>query len=149
MTLAVFMFFMSLWGGDFSERELVISRKYTSGVGSNIQFRLDNELPYPQRGFEFDTTVSRGFYNAAKTGDLIRSPLTGYLKLVRDGRTVTRYFSQDFVVPALFSFVALLPIVVFLKLGPSPYRRVLLILVCFVEALIIGASLYGLFVPCC
>lgn len=147
--MSALTFFMALRGGSFSDRELVVSRKYTSESGSLTQFRLSSELPYPQRGFTYDTTVSRAFYDAARTGDSLRSPLTGYLKLVREGRVVARYFSQDFVVPAVYSSVALLPVVVFLKLERSPLRRVILTVVGLGEVIVIGAFLYGLFAPCC
>ena len=146
--LAAIMF-MALRGGSFSERELVVSRKYTSVSGSLTQFRLSSELPYPQRGFTYDTTVSRAFYDAAKTGDSFRSPWTGYFKLVRDGRTVARYFSQEFVVPAVYSFVALLPVVAFLRLERLPLPRVVLTVVGLIEVVVIGAFLYGIFAPCC
>src|SRR5207249_3391921 len=112
-------------------------------------FRLSSERPYPQRGFTYDTTVSRAFYDAAKTGDSLRSPWTGYLKLVRDGRVVARYFSQEFVVPAVYSFVAFLPVAAFLRLERMRLPRVILTVVGLIEVVIIGAFLYGMFVQCC
>jgi hypothetical protein len=147
--LSVLTFFVALRGGSFSDRELVVSRKYTSESGSLTQFRLSSELPYPQRGFTFDTTVSRSFYDAATTGDTLRSPLTGYLKLVREGRVVGRYLSRKFVVPFVYAVVALLPGVAFLKLERLPLGRVCLSVVGVIEVGVIGAFLYGLLAPCC
>jgi hypothetical protein len=149
LILAALTFFMALRGGSFPDRELVVERKYISESGSLTQFRLSSELPYPQRGFTYDTTVSRSFYEAAKTGDRLRSPLTGYLKLVRDGRVVGRYFSQEFVIPFVYSVVALLPAVAFVKMERLPFRRVVLPIVALIEVAVIGAFLYGLFAPCC
>jgi hypothetical protein len=147
--LSVLTFLMALRGGSFSDRELIVSRKYTLESGSLTQFRLSSELPYPQRGYTYDTTVSRTFYDAAKTGDNLRSPLTGYLKLVREGGVVARYFSQEFVVRFVYAVVALLPVVAFLKLEHLPLPRLSLSVVGLIELVIIGAFLYGLFAPCC
>src|SRR5689334_13930343 len=126
LMLAALTFFMALRRGSFSDRELVVERKYISESGSLTQFRISSELPYPQRGFTYDTTVSKSFYDAARTGDSLRSPLTGYLKLVREGRVVARHFSQDFVVPFVYTSVALLPLVAFVKTEHLRLRRVIL-----------------------
>lgn len=149
MVLSALTFLVALCGGSFSDRELVVSRKYTSESSSLTQFRLSSELPYPQRGFTYDTAVSRSFYDAATTGDTLRSPLTGYFKLVREGRVVSRYFSRKFVVPFVYAIIALLPVVAFLKLERLPLGRVCLSVVGVIEVAVIGAFLYGLFAPCC
>ena len=147
--LAALIFFRNLHGGSFSERELVVADKYTTEAGSETQFRLKGELPYPQRGFTYDTTVSRSFYDATKTGDRLRSPFSGYLTLNREGRVVARYFSQEFVIPAVYSFVALLPIASFLNWGRLRLRRAILVVIGLIEVAVIGLFLYGTFVPCC
>jgi len=145
VALAGLTFFMGLFGGSFSQPQLIVSQKYTN----EIQFRLMSEVPYPQRGFTFDTTVSRAFYDAAETGDELSSPLTGYFKLVRDGRIVARYFSPDFIAPAVYSFVALLPAVAFLRLDRLWFRRFVLPVLGLIEAAVMVAFLYATFASCC
>ena len=140
--LAGFMFWMALLGGSFPDRELVITRKYVSGT----QFRIYGESLKP--GFAYDTTVSRGFYDTAQAGDHLHSPLGRYLRLVRDGRTIKRYFSDDFVFPASYTLAALAPLVVFSKPETFPFRSVVWPIVGILEGVIVGMTIIGLFMPC-
>jgi hypothetical protein len=144
---AALTFYFALSCGGFIGREFIISGKNAVEMRSRTQFRLYCEAPYPQRG-TYNATVSRAFYDAAKTGDSIRSPLTGYLKLMRDGRVVARHFSQEFVIPAVYSSVALLPLVAFLTVGRSPLPRVVPAVLGLIEVVVVGVFLYGILLPC-
>lgn len=148
LALATIMF-MTLLGGSFSEPELVVSQKSTSGSGLNTRFGISCELPFPQRGATYNLGVSRTFYDTARTGDSLRSPLVGYLKLVRNGEVLARHFSQDFIVPAAYSAIALLPLLSFLRLRNILAKRIALPFLVTVELAVIGVFLYGTFVPCC
>jgi hypothetical protein len=139
--LAVLMFCIGLLGGSFSDQELVVTRKYVSGA----QFRIYSESVRP--GFAYDTMVSGAFYDVAQPGDRIRSPLCGYLRLVRDGRTIRRYFSDDFIFPAAYALAALFPSVVFIKSESLPLPKLILPIVAVLEGAILAMFLIGLFVP--
>ena len=141
--LGVLTLFAQVRGNVISGRELIVSSKYTSESGSGLQFRISSELQYPQRGLTYDTSVSRPFYDAAKTGDGLRSPVGGYLKLMRDGRVVARYFSKELIVPAVYALVALLPAVVFLRSERWPMRRVLMSVVGVLEIVVIGVIVHA------
>jgi hypothetical protein len=147
--IAAFMFSRLSMSTPSFKQELEISQKYISDSGPERQYRLLNELPFPQRGSSYDTAVSRDFYEAAQAGDKIRSPLPGYLQLVRDGRVVGRYVSDEVVFPYAFSVGALLPLVSFWKPAAVPVRRILFLIVGMLEVLVVGMFLYGTFLSCC
>ena len=135
------MFCFELLGGDFSDHELVVTRKYVS----ETQFRIYSESL--KSGFAYDTTVSHGFYDVVHTGDRIRSPLRGYLKLIRDGQTIGRYFSDDFVFLAIYTLVGLFPLVVYIKPETLPFRKVVFPVMAVLEGVIISLFFIGLFSP--
>jgi hypothetical protein len=123
-----------------------VIRKYTENSGSQTQFRLDCGL---KSGGEYNSTYSKSFYDIAKLGDQLRFPLTGMTELVRDGHVIKYNFSEDFVFPTVFTLLALLPGVVFVRRDRLPIPRVIYIILGSIEVLIIGGALVGTFMPCC
>lgn len=141
--LATADFCVALFLNDFPHHEqLVIKRKYVSGVA----FRIDSESLKP--GLAYDTPVSRGFYEATHTGDYLRSPFQGCLRLIRDGRTIRLYFSDDAVSEVAYALAALVPLVVFVKPKTFHFRGVVWSAVAILEGVIIGMTIFELFLPC-
>jgi hypothetical protein len=124
----------------------VVIRKYTTTSGSLVQFRLDCGL---QSGGEYNSAYSRRFYDSAKVGDHLQFPLHGYTRLVRDGQTVGRDFSEDLIFPVAYSFIALLPSILFIRVDRLRYRRLLYGFAGVIEVAVIGLIAYSLFAPCC
>lgn len=146
LALAAFMLIPLLADTLFTRGGGVITRKYTERSGPITQFRLDCRL---NRGGGYDCPYSQGFYEVAKAGDQLEFPLTGITLLVHDGHVIKYNFSEEFVFPTMFAFVALLPSIVFVRGGRLPYERVIYILLGLIEVLIIGGMLAGTFLACC
>src|ERR1017187_381617 len=120
----------------------VIIRKYVSASGSATQFRLDCQL---DAGREYDSVYSHHFYDVAKVGDHLQFPLEGYKRLVRDGKTIKRDFSEELIVPVVFSLIALLPSIVFVRAGWLALRRSFGCIAAIIMTTVIGFSVAGMF----
>ena len=123
----------------------IVIRKYTTPPGSLIQFRLDCGL---QSGGEYNAVYSRRFYDSAKVGDHLQFPVQGYTRLMRDGQIVGRNFSEDLIFAVAYSFIALLPSILFIRVARLPYHRLLYVFAGVIEVAVIGFFAYSLFAPC-
>ena len=137
---------MNVSQNTFAKGGGIVIRKYTTASGSPIQFRLDCRL---QSGGEYNSVYSRRFYDSAKVGDHLQFPLDGYTRLVRDGQIFGRDFSEDFIFSVAYSFIALLPSILFLRIDRLPYHRLLYIFAGVIEVVVIGLPAYSLVAPCC
>ena len=125
-------------GGGF------IIRKYTQASGSLTRFRLDCRL---EAGGEYNSVYSQRFYDAASVGDYLEFPLHGYTRLFRDGKLVSRDFSNDLIFPVAYSFVALVPSIVFMPVERSRYRRLFYLFAGVIEVAVVFLIALSFFGP--
>ncbi len=123
---------------------VVISKRMETS-GSLTQFRLDCGL---QAGGEYDSVYSRQFYEAARVGDHLQFPLHGYTRLVRDNKIIRREFSEELIIPVVYSVIAILPSILFMPVERLRYHRLLYIFAGVIEVMVIGVTVYSLFAPC-
>lgn len=131
---------------SISQSDLIVSHLHVSESRTSTQFRLYCESP---NGPDYDMPFPKRFYDAARSGDRLHSPFPGYTQLVRDGQVIRRHFSEDVVVPVVFSLIALLPLVSFVRPAILPLRHAALFVVGLIEVGVIGVFLYPMFFTCC
>jgi hypothetical protein len=134
---------MTLSLSAFTRGGGVVIRKYIEGTGSATQFRLVCKL---DSGGEYDCPYSHRFYDVAKVGDHLQFPFEGYTRLVRNGKTIKRDFSGE-IVPVVYSLIAIAPSIVFVRADRLPFRRSIYIFVGLLEVLLIGLTLFSMFMP--
>ena len=146
LILVAVMLSITLLDALLSRGAGVVNRKYIQKSDSTTQFRLDCKLA---NGNGYDCTYSQAFYDAAKVGDRLEFPWSGYTRLVRDGQTIKRDYSEDFVGTLVFVALGSLPSVLFVPAHRLPFRPFFHVLAGVIEFLLIGGTLYSLFASCC
>lgn len=138
--------FMLWTNWPFSLRDYAVGRKYVSPSGSTVQYRLYCEVS--PGGSAYDSTYPQSFYEAAHEGDRLRTTMNGYSILVRDGRVIKRYVSEDLLIPVLYCLIAFLPAVAFVRVASRLAQWACYVAAGLAEIIAIGGFLVSLLAPC-